>query len=756
MKQTLLFLVVMGLSVSAAGWYPAAKPEQAALSGLDNDGWEASYCSSVLWCQTLDVVVKDTLAYIAMCNGLYVLNVKDPAQPAFVSQLYIAGGPSWDISVAGSNAYLAGDDGKLYVVDIANPASPQQVATYAAPDRIIGVDVSGSLAGIAYGGSDSSGVMVLDISRLDSIVEVANYPADYNMLKVAFSGNLLYAVGCAELWVIDPSDPEFGRVVTGNYPVDLSIQDTLVVLADKSMITPGWESFLTVVNVADRLHPQILSSYSLPGDELTGVDIRDTVAIAAAGTEGLYFFSVADPTQPRMLSLYTEDAQIGRVRTVDTLAYVLVVFTPYWDKSGAGSAENVWPGDIRILNVADPSAPTLVGMYPLAAPVTGLVASDGLLAALNERGIGPDVVLVDDSDRYQPVIRGNYSTPGSGSAGQFVDSLLYLVAGSPGIDIINVADPDDPVLLGTIALTNPQDVAVRDTLVFAVGETEFVISDASDPTAPRELARESIPYMGRSIVLYNHYAVISDGSSTRNLDIYDIADPEAPTFVGRYSNGCPLGAVAIINNSAVWSCFTDGIVIVDLSDPTNPHAASYLLMDGAPADVCSIGPYAIVACDVPGLAMVDVSNPELPVLVGTCETPGYAFGVAADSEYIYVADDRSLIIFQHHLFSSGVSDDQPITLPGQLRLRQNYPNPFNPTTAIEYDLPRQETVTLTIYDILGRKVKTLLENRPQHAGRHWIIWDGKDDGGRAVSSGIYFYRLTAGPFSESRKMMLVK
>ncbi|NMC44410.1 MAG: hypothetical protein GYA46_10870, partial [candidate division Zixibacteria bacterium] len=655
MKLIIAFLICVGLSVSAAGWYPAAEPEQAVLSGLAEDGWEASYCSSVLWCQTLDVVVKDTLAYIAMCNGLYVLNVVNPAQPAFVSQLYIAGGPSWDISVESGYAYLAGDDGKLYVVDIANPASPQQVATYAAPDRIIGVDVSGSLAGIAYGGSDSSGVIVLDISRLDSIVEVANYPADYNMLKVAFSGSLLYAVGCAELWVIDPSDPEFGRVVTGNYPVDLSIQDTLVVLADKSMITPGWESFLTVVNVADRLHPQILSSYSLPGDELTGVDIRDTVAIAAAGTEGLYFFSVADPTQPRMLSLYTEDAQIGRVRTVDTLAYVLVVFTPYWDKSGADSGENVWPGDIRILNVADPSAPTLVGMYPLAAPVTGLVASDGLLAALNDHDIGPDVVLVDDSDRHRPVIRGNYSTPGSGSAGQFVDSLLYLAARGSGVEIINVADPTQPALLGTVSMTNPNDIVVRDTLAFAVGDTEFVISDVSDPTAPRELARQSIPYMGRSIALYDNYAVISDGNNPRNLDIYDITDPEHPTFTGRFSNGAPLGDVAINNTSAVWSCFTDGIAVVDLSDPANPHADCYFQLEGAPADVCSIGPYAIVACDVPGLAVVDVSNPESPVLVGTCETPGYAFGVAADSEYIYVADHRSLIIFQHHLFSSDVS-----------------------------------------------------------------------------------------------------
>ncbi|NMC43630.1 MAG: T9SS type A sorting domain-containing protein, partial [candidate division Zixibacteria bacterium] len=512
----------------------------------------------------------------------------------------------------------------------------------------------------------------------------------------------------------------------------------------------------TVVNVADRLNPQVIGSCLVPGDELTGVDVQDTVAMAAAGTEGVYLFSVADPTQPRVIGTYLTDDWFVRVRMVDTLAYLSVTYYQELMKSAGKTQANQWPGDIRILNVADPSAPTMVGMYPLAAPVTGLVASDGLLAALNRESIGPDVVLVDDSDRFQPVVRGNYSTPGSGSAGQFVDSLLYLVAGSPGIDIINVVDPDTPVLLGTISVTNPRDVAVRDTLVYAVGETEFVISDASDPTAPRDLARRSIPYIGTSIAMYKNYAVISDGSSTSYLDIYDIVDPENPAFVGRYSNSAPLGALTIINNAAVWSCFTYGIAVVDLSDPTNPHAVCYFQLDGSPAGVCSIGPYAIVACNDPGFVVIDVSIPETPVLVGSCETPGYGKRVAADSEYIYVADHRSLIIFQHHLFSNAVSNDEPSTLPGQLRLRQNYPNPFNPTTTIEYDLPRQENVTLTIYDILGRKVKTLLDNRRQHAGRHWVIWDGRDDRGRVAASGIYFYRLTAGPFSESRKMMLVK
>ncbi|NMC44481.1 MAG: hypothetical protein GYA46_11235, partial [candidate division Zixibacteria bacterium] len=139
MKKTLLFLLVMGLSMSAAGesagaardsvrqspvfagsagWYPAAEPEQAVLSGLAEDGWEASYCSSVLWSEGVDMVIVDTLAYVSFYNGLYILNVKDPAQPTFVSQVYANGGTVYDVAVQGTYAYLPADDRHLYVVDI--------------------------------------------------------------------------------------------------------------------------------------------------------------------------------------------------------------------------------------------------------------------------------------------------------------------------------------------------------------------------------------------------------------------------------------------------------------------------------------------------------------------------------------------------------------------------------------------------------------------------------------------------------------
>ena len=88
-------------------------------------------------------------------------------------------------------------------------------------------------------------------------------------------------------------------------------------------------------------------------------------------------------------------------------------------------------------------------------------------------------------------------------------------------------------------------------------------------------------------------------------------------------------------------------------------------------------------------------------------------------------------------------------------LLQNYPNPFNPETIIKYSLRQPEHVKLTVYNALGQKVRTLVD-QPQEAGEKMIIWDGKDDRGEEVSSGVYLFRLRAGDFEATKRMVLVR
>lgn len=100
--------------------------------------------------------------------------------------------------------------------------------------------------------------------------------------------------------------------------------------------------------------------------------------------------------------------------------------------------------------------------------------------------------------------------------------------------------------------------------------------------------------------------------------------------------------------------------------------------------------------------------------------------------------------------------DLTIIMPDEYKLEQNYPNPFNPTTTIAYYLPIRSRISLTVYDMLGREVRTLMHNEDIEAGRREIVWDGRDNTGRSVASGTYFYTLRFGNFEKTNKMMLIK
>jgi photosystem II stability/assembly factor-like uncharacterized protein len=125
--------------------------------------------------------------------------------------------------------------------------------------------------------------------------------------------------------------------------------------------------------------------------------------------------------------------------------------------------------------------------------------------------------------------------------------------------------------------------------------------------------------------------------------------------------------------------------------------------------------------------------------------------VSFANTYLGIAVGDSGTILRTTTGGAQLAEDGQISqFPFHFLLNQNYPNPFNPTTAIQYDLPRSADVKLEIFDILGRKIETLV-NEKQAAGHHALIWDGQDK-----PSGEYFCKIQAGDFLQTRKMMLLK
>ncbi len=146
----------------------------------------------------------------------------------------------------------------------------------------------------------------------------------------------------------------------------------------------------------------------------------------------------------------------------------------------------------------------------------------------------------------------------------------------------------------------------------------------------------------------------------------------------------------------------------------------------------------------------------------TIEDTSMVITLADNSQYYWLVE-----ALDSDGFVVGSNDNTPNTMvvgilsidgadiPEVFALHQNYPNPFNPITTLRYDLPEQSMVNIIIYDIMGREVKSLI-NQTQEAGFKSVLWDATNDFGKPVSAGVYLYQIQAGDFVQTRKMVLLK
>jgi len=138
---------------------------------------------------------------------------------------------------------------------------------------------------------------------------------------------------------------------------------------------------------------------------------------------------------------------------------------------------------------------------------------------------------------------------------------------------------------------------------------------------------------------------------------------------------------------------------------------------------------------------------------GPTQVVYFAFGI----EGIVEDDDRNLVVGRIiDWFGIETSIRAPEVVPPEVLLAQNAPNPFNPITTISFELPKPTIVNLGIYDLSGQLVRILIDGRTIEAGRNERIWNGRDATGRTAAAGVYFYRLEAGDFIETKKMVLLK
>ncbi len=239
-----------------------------------------------------------------------------------------------------------------------------------------------------------------------------------------------------------------------------------------------------------------------------------------------------------------------------------------------------------------------------------------------------------------------------------------------------------------------------------------------------------------------------------------------------YSTICPTLADSTIADGMYWSVFfvsamtADPLVYFD-SDPDSGYSVDNL-PPAPPKDliVASSGDPVVNLFWKPNSERdlwyyavyrdtVSEFEPDSSNLLGNTADTTYNDTVENDRTYYYKVTAFDVSGNESDPSNEGVyvgvnEAESSILIPKAFTLSQNYPNPFNPQTTIRYALPEDAQVSLVVYNVTGQKIKTLVDEE-QEAGYHECVWDGKD-----VASGIYFYRLDAGGFVETRKMILLK
>lgn len=161
------------------------------------------------------------------------------------------------------------------------------------------------------------------------------------------------------------------------------------------------------------------------------------------------------------------------------------------------------------------------------------------------------------------------------------------------------------------------------------------------------------------------------------------------------------------------------------------------------------------------LEIADNNNFENSIVIRNIHSTSYVIdGLKSNSKYYWRVQsknadgEKSNYSYSSEFVTGNITDVQNEKIV-DYSLKQNYPNPFNPSTIIEYTIPEKSFVSLKIYDILGREIKTLVSSE-KLSGIHRIQWNGDDNTGNKVSTGIYIYKLVAGKYSSTKKMMLMK
>jgi hypothetical protein len=375
-----------------------------------------------------DVTVIGTRAYVADGeSGLVVLDVTEPAAPVFLGSYDTDN--AFTILVVGEVAYLGDAWAGLRILNVANPEGITQIGYHATPDWVVDIALSGT-GTTAFLGNYFEGFLVVDLTTLSAPARVGGVDTVGYANAIQVVGNLAFLGDSDDgLRILDVSNPaapaEVGMLDTAGDTRDLEVVGHYAYLADGPR-------GLAIVDVSQPAAP--IEVGQVAANDAFAVDVVGDRAYLAGGGSALAIVNVANPNHPEVISTYPvpgTNALAGMamgVKAVPPLVYLA--------HSHAG---------LLVIDVSNPASPVLRGSYDTPGQARD-VDVVGTIAYVADDANG--LLILNVSTPGNPVLLGHYDTPGSAYGVRVVGDLAFVSDWNVGLQVINVANPALPVLVG--------------------------------------------------------------------------------------------------------------------------------------------------------------------------------------------------------------------------------------------------------------------------------------------------------------------
>ncbi len=689
-----------------------------------------------------NVAVSGDIAYVADGGaGIQVLDISDPTNPVLIGN-YPTPGEALNCTVEGNYVYIADATHFVYILDVADPTTPKHLHTVGLPGEPWEIKIAGEYAFVCEYGTGTKGFEVIHIANpvIPALASGSVNPV-IEVEDVTVSGKYAYAaIRHGGLAVFDISDPVVPTMVAF---VDTMTHSYSIAVTGNYAYLGCWWYRMLVFDISDPTNPMAVGN--TPGvAECHGIAISGNYAYLATGSDGLHIVNITNPSSPSIVGTYDTPDLASDVAVEGKYAYVAD-----------------WTSGLRVIDISDPSSPTLAGSYNTPGYAEDIAVS-GNYAYISDQS---SIQVIDISDPTNPIAVGSVNPAGTehgiAVAGDYAFVTYADFPTGYGIRIIDISDPTNPVLLGSGVLDNNVPDCAAD------GDYVYVANSWSGFQLFQVFERRIVP----------------SGNVARSLPINRAEVIERIKL--RTSQ----------TGSITWEVSTDGMFWESIVPGDNEFELmfpEYNLYWRATLDYSIGGDYPV--CDSLNIEF----EPFVAIMINTFEANAVESGV--ELVWDITADEviRGFNIYRKtgendlgervngdglippeertytdagakhgkpYWYTLGVVKNDGSEMLSQsvqiktkvlkLALYQNYPNPFNPSTTISYALPEETHVVLSIFNLEGKLVRTLV-NGLVTAGNKELIWNGRDNKGNPLSSGVYLYRLTAGNRTLTKKMVLLK